>query len=58
LSKYEDAPWTVDAIHALIDKSFVRARSNERFDLLVSVQVYAAEHLQSEGRYAGSGHRP
>ena len=55
LSEYDDAPWTVDAVHSLVDKSFVRARGNERFDLLVSVQVYAAEHLQTEGRYAGSG---
>ena len=50
-----DAPWTVDVVHSLVDKSFVRPRSDDRFDLLVSVQVYAAEHLQTEGRYAGSG---
>jgi predicted ATPase/class 3 adenylate cyclase len=55
LSKYDGSPWTVDAMNSLVDKSFVRARANERFDLLVSVQVYAAEHLQTEGRYAGSG---
>jgi len=55
LSKYDDAPWTVDAMNSLVDKSFVRARGKERFDLLVSVQVYAAEHLQTEGRYPGSG---
>ena len=30
---------------------------DERFDLLVSVQEYAAEHLQTAGRYAGSGPR-
>jgi predicted ATPase len=55
LAAFEDAPWTVDAVHALVDKSFVRPRGDDRFDLLVSVQVYAAEHLQTEGRYAGSG---
>ena len=55
LSAFDDAPWTVDAVHALVDKSFVRPRGDDRFDLLVSVQVYAAEHLQTEGRYAGSG---
>jgi predicted ATPase/class 3 adenylate cyclase len=49
------APWAVDVLHALVDKSFVRQREAERFDLLVSVQVYAAEHLQTEGRYPGSG---
>jgi len=55
LCGYDDAPWSVDAVHSLVDKSFVRQRSDERFDLLVSVQVYAAEHLQTEGRYIGSG---
>ena len=42
-------------MNSLVDKSFVRARGDDRFDLLVSVQVYAAEHLQTEGRYPGSG---
>ena len=55
LSACDDAPWTVDAVQALIDKSFLRSRADGRFDLLVSVQVYAAEHLQTEGRYGGSG---
>jgi predicted ATPase/class 3 adenylate cyclase/Tfp pilus assembly protein PilF len=55
LSAWDDAPWTVDAVQALVDKSFVRSRSDGRFDLLVSVQAYAAEQLQTEGRYAGSG---
>ena len=55
LSACDNAPWTVDAVQALVDKSFVRSRGDDRFDLLVSVQVYAAEHLQTEGRYAGSG---
>ena len=55
LTAFDDAPWTVDAVHALVDKSFVRPRGDGRFDLLVNVQVYAAEHLETEGRYAGSG---
>jgi len=55
LAAFGDAPWAVDAVHALVDKSFVRPRGDDRFDLLVNVQVYAAEHLQTEGRYAGSG---
>ena len=55
LSAWDDAPWAVDAVQALVDKSFVRSRSDGRFDLLVSVQAYAAEHLQAAGRYAGSG---
>ena len=57
LSDGDDAPWTVDVVQSLVDKSFVRPRGDDRFDLLVSVQVYAAEHLQTEGHYAGSGPR-
>lgn len=55
LSAQGDAPWTMDVISSLVDKSFVRPLADERFDLLVSVQAYAAEHLQTDGRYAGSG---
>lgn len=55
LSDCGDAPWTVDVVQSLVDKSFVRTRGDDRFDLLVSVQVYAAEHLEAEGHYAGSG---
>lgn len=55
LSGVDDAPWIVDVLHALVDKSFVRQRDGGRFDLLVSVQVYAGEHLQTAKRYAGSG---
>lgn len=50
-----DAPWTVDVVQSLVDKSFVRTRADDRFELLVSVQVYAADHLQTEGHYPGSG---
>ena len=55
LSAADESPWTVDVVHALVDKSFVRARGDNRFDLLVSVQVYVAEHLHTDGRYPGSG---
>jgi tetratricopeptide (TPR) repeat protein len=55
LSPSDDTSWTMDVVHALVDKSFVRPRGDDRFDLLVSVQVYAAEHLHTEGRYPGSG---
>ncbi len=47
--------WTLDVVNSLVDKSFVRPLAAERFDLLVSVQAYADEHLQNEGRYPGSG---
>lgn len=55
LSAFDGAPWSVDALHSLVDKSFVRTISGERFDLLVSVQAYADEHLRTPGRFAGSG---
>jgi predicted ATPase/class 3 adenylate cyclase len=55
LSAVDDAPWTVDVLQSLVDKSFVRALKGDRFDLLVSVQAYAAEHLRTEGRFTGSG---
>jgi predicted ATPase/class 3 adenylate cyclase/Tfp pilus assembly protein PilF len=55
LSGYEKAPWPVDALQSLVHKSFVRELTNDRFDLLVSVQEYAAEHLRTERRYPGSG---
>ncbi|MGL6109682.1 MAG: ATP-binding protein, partial [Rubrivivax sp.] len=50
-----DPPWAVDVVHSLVDKSFVRPRSDARFDMLVSVQEYAAEHLNALGHYTGSG---
>jgi predicted ATPase/class 3 adenylate cyclase/Tfp pilus assembly protein PilF len=57
LAAIADAPWTVDAVQLLVDKSFVRQVADDRFDLLESVREYAAEHLQTEGRYGGSGAR-
>jgi hypothetical protein len=42
-------------VPALGDKPLVRSRGDGRFDLFVRVQAYAAEHLQTDGRYAGSG---
>jgi predicted ATPase len=49
------APLAVDSLQSLIDKSFVRQIGDERFDLLQSVQAYAAQHLHAEGRFEGSG---
>jgi len=51
----EDTPWTMDVVQSLVQKSLVRQSTDLRFDLLVSVQEYAAEHLRTEGRYPGSG---
>ena len=50
-----DAPLSVDLVHWLVDKSFVRQVADDRFDLLESVREYAAEHLRTQGRFAGSG---
>jgi predicted ATPase/class 3 adenylate cyclase/Tfp pilus assembly protein PilF len=55
LSAYENAPWPMDALQSLVHKSLVREVSDDRFDLLVSVQEYASEHLRTAARYAGSG---
>jgi predicted ATPase/class 3 adenylate cyclase len=55
LSAYADAPWPPDALQSLVHKSLVRQVTDVRFDLLVSVQEYAADHLRTDGRYAGSG---
>jgi tetratricopeptide (TPR) repeat protein len=55
LSAYEDAPWPIDVLQSLLQKSLVRQVTYDRFDLLVSAQEYAAEHLRTHARYAGSG---
>ena len=39
----------------LVDKSFVRQVSDERFDLLESVREYAAQHLRTLGDSNTSG---
>jgi predicted ATPase len=49
------APWTVDVVQSLVDKSFVRPIGDERFDLLVSMQAYAHDHLADEKSFPGSG---
>jgi predicted ATPase/class 3 adenylate cyclase/Tfp pilus assembly protein PilF len=55
LSMCEDAPFIMDALQSLVQKSFLRQVTEARFDLLVSVKEYASEHLRTEGRYPGSG---
>src|SRR5256885_10150496 len=55
LSACENAPWPMDALQSLVQKSLVRQVTDNRFDLLVSVQEYAAEQLRTAGRYADSG---
>jgi len=55
LSDCKAAVSAADVLHSLVDKSFVRPSSRARFDLLSSVQEYAAEHLRTPYRYPGSG---
>jgi tetratricopeptide (TPR) repeat protein len=55
LSAWPEAPWKVDVVHALVDKSLVRPTAHGRFDLLVSVQVYAAEKLRTAGAVPDGG---
>jgi len=45
----------LDLLQSLVDKSFVRQIGDYRFDLLQSVQEYAAQHLRTEGRFDASG---
>ncbi len=55
LAGFDADLWPVDALQSLVQKSFVQHPSDGRFDLLVSVQAYAGEHLETPGRYTGSG---
>jgi predicted ATPase/class 3 adenylate cyclase/Tfp pilus assembly protein PilF len=55
LSGHDDVPWPADALQSVVQKSLVRNVADDRFDLLLSVQEYAAEQLRTEGRYPGSG---
>ena len=48
------APWPVDVLQSLLNKSFVR-QSGQRFDLIASVQEYAGQRLSTPGSYPGSG---
>jgi predicted ATPase len=49
LSQFSRAPWTMDVIQSLVDRSLVRVVDDDRFSLLVSVQVYAASRLRERG---------
>ena len=48
------APATMDVLQSLVDKSLVRPGDERRFDLLVSVQEYAAERLLALSAAPGS----
>lgn len=50
-----DADDPIDTVLSLVDKSLVRRRGDDRFDLLALVREFAARHLRAPGKYAGSG---
>ena len=45
LDEFEDAPWPMDALQSLVEKSLVRPVADDRMSLLVSVHEYATEKL-------------
>jgi predicted ATPase/DNA-binding winged helix-turn-helix (wHTH) protein len=51
LGAWPDAPWSVDVVATLVERSLVRVReeSNTRLSLLVSVAAYAADRLAEMG---------
>ena len=55
LSACADAPVALDALQSLVEKSFVRASADRRFDMLGAVREYAAENLATPGRFPASG---
>ena len=50
LTAFDAAPWAVDVLQSLLQKSLVRQVSDRRFELLRSVQDYASHRLSN---YAG-----
>lgn len=55
LGSADEAPWAMDVVQSLVEKSLVGTPSDERFSLLGTVQEYAREHLASNGRFPRSG---
>ncbi|HEY0856445.1 MAG TPA: AAA family ATPase [Albitalea sp.] len=55
LAPHDAAAWPLDVLQSLVEKSLVRRRPDGRFEMLTTVQEYAAEHLRTPGRYPGSG---
>jgi predicted ATPase/class 3 adenylate cyclase/Flp pilus assembly protein TadD len=55
LQSCAEAPWLVDVLQSLVDKSLLRTLSAGRFGLMGSVQAFAAEQLESMHSFPGSG---
>src|SRR5262245_66683069 len=68
LEAWRDAPWVVDVVQSLVDKSLIRtwvpegptrARVPEaRFGMYARLQQYALEKLRAEGAVPGGGSGP
>ena len=54
-SHFDNPPSPLDILQSLVEKSCVQQVADQRFALLGSVQVYAAEHLRTEDRFPASG---
>ena len=55
LLAFSPTPWVTDALQGLVEKSLVRQHPDQRFDMLRTVQDYAAERLADMG--AGAAER-
>lgn len=55
MSAHAPATSPLEVLQSLVNKSLVRYNPDDRFNLLATVQEYAAEHLATPGRYEGSG---
>ncbi len=55
LSGCADAPWVVDAVQSLVEKSLVRTSSDGRFELLGMVQEYARDRLREPTSFDQAG---
>lgn len=49
LAAFTDAPWPMDAIQSLVDKSLLRPTTDDRFSMLKSVHAYATERAVALG---------
>jgi len=51
----DNAPWIIDLLQSLVDKSLVSPQLGARFNLLRSVRDFAEEALGSAGSFTGAG---
>ena len=54
-AELDHAPWIIDLLQSLVDKSLVAPQLGARFSLLRSVQEFAAAELARPGSFPGSG---